>query len=96
MKARDRRSRRADDAGIRDRRTSRSSSSRHLSSLVELWLLWRAAARSRSARLFERLVGMKLKSGWGITETCSSGQICSSEEVSRPDKPGLDRTDARR
>jgi long-chain acyl-CoA synthetase len=37
------------------------------------------------ARIFERKVGMKLKSGWGMTETCSPGTAHPHEG---PDKPG--------
>ncbi len=37
------------------------------------------------ARVFERKVGMKLKSGWGMTETCSPGTAHPKEG---PDKPG--------
>jgi long-chain acyl-CoA synthetase len=37
------------------------------------------------ARIFERKVGMKLKSGWGMTETCSPGTGHPDEG---PDKPG--------
>jgi long-chain acyl-CoA synthetase len=37
------------------------------------------------ARIFERKVGMKLKSGWGMTETCSPGTAHPQEG---PDKPG--------
>ena len=37
------------------------------------------------AKIFERRVGMKLKSGWGMTETCSSGTAHPKEG---PDKPG--------
>jgi long-chain acyl-CoA synthetase len=37
------------------------------------------------AKVFERKVGMKLKSGWGMTETCSPGT--GHPEVG-PDKPG--------
>src|ERR1700676_4825756 len=37
------------------------------------------------AKIFERKVGMKLKSGWGMTETCSPGTAHSKEG---PDKPG--------
>ena len=37
------------------------------------------------ARIFERWVGMKLKSGWGMTETCSPGTAHPKEG---PDKPG--------
>jgi long-chain acyl-CoA synthetase len=37
------------------------------------------------ARIFERKTNMKLKSGWGMTETCSPG---TSHPVEGPDKPG--------
>jgi long-chain acyl-CoA synthetase len=37
------------------------------------------------AKVFERRVGMKLKSGWGMTETCSPGTAHPKEG---PDKPG--------
>jgi long-chain acyl-CoA synthetase len=37
------------------------------------------------AKIFERRVGMKLKSGWGMTETCSAGTAHPREG---PDKPG--------
>ena len=37
------------------------------------------------ARIFERKVGMKLKSGWGMTETCSPG---TAHPKQGPDKPG--------
>jgi long-chain acyl-CoA synthetase len=37
------------------------------------------------AKIFERKVGMKLKSGWGMTETCSPGTAHPQEG---PDKPG--------
>src|SRR3954468_13419324 len=37
------------------------------------------------ARILERKVGMKLKSGWGMTETCSPGTAHPKEG---PDKPG--------
>jgi long-chain acyl-CoA synthetase len=37
------------------------------------------------AKVFERKVGMKLKSGWGMTETCSPGTAHPREG---PDKPG--------
>ena len=37
------------------------------------------------ARIFERKVGMKLKSGWGMTETCSPG---TAHPKDGPDKPG--------
>jgi long-chain acyl-CoA synthetase len=37
------------------------------------------------ARIFERKVNMKLKSGWGMTETCSPG---TGHPPEGPDKPG--------
>src|SRR5258708_2694111 len=37
------------------------------------------------AKIFERRVGMKLKSGWGMTETCSPG---TAHPQQGPDKPG--------
>jgi len=37
------------------------------------------------ANIFERKVGIKLKSGWGMTETCSPGTAHPKEG---PDKPG--------
>jgi long-chain acyl-CoA synthetase len=37
------------------------------------------------ARIFEQKVGMKLRSGWGMTETCSPG---TSHAKDGPDKPG--------
>src|SRR6478752_4194742 len=37
------------------------------------------------AKIFERRVGMKLKSGWGMTETCSPG---TGHPPTGPDKPG--------
>ena len=37
------------------------------------------------ASIFERKVGMKLKSGWGMTETCSPG---TGHPKEGPDKPG--------
>jgi long-chain acyl-CoA synthetase len=37
------------------------------------------------ARIFERKTNMKLRSGWGMTETCSPG---TSHPVDGPDKPG--------
>jgi long-chain acyl-CoA synthetase len=37
------------------------------------------------ARIFERKTGLQLKSGWGMTETCSPG---TSHPVDGPDKPG--------
>ena len=52
---------------------------------------WRIAApaarrcRSRSAAIFERKISMKLKSGWGMTETCSPG---TGHPTEGPEKPG--------
>jgi long-chain acyl-CoA synthetase len=37
------------------------------------------------AKIFERKTGMKLKSGWGMTETCSPG---TGHPKEGPDKPG--------
>src|SRR6202011_5480453 len=37
------------------------------------------------AKIFERKVGMKLKSGWGMTDTCSPGTAHPQEG---PEKPG--------
>jgi long-chain acyl-CoA synthetase len=37
------------------------------------------------ARLFEAKTGLKLKSGWGMTETCSPG---TAHPATGPDKPG--------
>jgi long-chain acyl-CoA synthetase len=37
------------------------------------------------AKIFERRVGMKLKSGWGMTETCSPG---TGHPPEGPEKPG--------
>jgi len=37
------------------------------------------------AKIFERKVGIKLKSGWGMTETCSPG---TGHPKTGPDKPG--------
>jgi long-chain acyl-CoA synthetase len=37
------------------------------------------------AKIFERKTGMKLRSGWGMTETCSPG---TGHPVEGPDKPG--------
>ncbi len=37
------------------------------------------------ARIFERKTNMKLKSGWGMTETCSPG---TGHPQEGPDKPG--------
>src|SRR5260370_35373832 len=36
-------------------------------------------------RVFERKVGMKLRSGWGMTETCPAG---TAHPEAGPDKPG--------
>jgi len=41
------------------------------------------------ASFFERKVGMKLKSGWGMTETCSSGTAHSREGLEKPGSIGL-------
>jgi long-chain acyl-CoA synthetase len=41
------------------------------------------------AKIFERRVGMKLKSGWGMTETCSPGTAHSKEGPDRPGSIGL-------
>ena len=45
------------------------------------------------AKIFERRVGMKLKSGWGMTETCSPG---TAHPKRRTGQAGLDRADAAR
>ncbi len=45
------------------------------------------------ARILERRVGMKLKSGWGMTETCSPG---TAHPEGRAGQAGLDRPDAAR
>jgi long-chain acyl-CoA synthetase len=37
------------------------------------------------AKIFERKTGMKLKSGWGMTETCSPG---TGHQTEGPEKPG--------
>jgi long-chain acyl-CoA synthetase len=37
------------------------------------------------AKIFERKTGMKLRSGWGMTETCSPG---TGHPAAGPDKPG--------
>ncbi len=37
------------------------------------------------AKIFERKTGMKLRSGWGMTETCSPG---TGHPTTGPDKPG--------
>jgi long-chain acyl-CoA synthetase len=41
------------------------------------------------ARIFERRVGMKLKSGWGMTETCSPGTAHPKEGPEKPGSIGL-------
>src|ERR1700686_5540169 len=41
------------------------------------------------ARIFERRVGMKLKSGWGMTETCSPGTAHPKEGPEKPASIGL-------
>jgi long-chain acyl-CoA synthetase len=41
------------------------------------------------AKIFERRVGMKLKSGWGMTETCSPGTGHPPEGPDRPGSIGL-------
>ena len=41
------------------------------------------------ARVFERKVGMKLKSGWGMTETCSPGTAHPKEGPEKPGSIGL-------
>ena len=41
------------------------------------------------ARIFERKVGMKLKSGWGMTETCSPGTAHPPEGPDKPASIGL-------
>src|ERR1700681_4097809 len=41
------------------------------------------------ARIFERRVGMKLKSGWGMTETCSPGTAHPKEGPGKPGCIGL-------
>jgi long-chain acyl-CoA synthetase len=41
------------------------------------------------AKIFERRVGMKLKSGWGMTETCSAGTAHPREGPDRPGSIGL-------
>ena len=38
-----------------------------------------------TASVFQRKTGLKLKSGWGMTETCGAG---TSHSVTGPDKPG--------
>ena len=81
--ARHRVSRRADDVD-RDRRACPISTS-------AICPRWSACGSGGAplpvevARIFERRVGMKLKSGWGMTETCSPGTAHPKEG---PDKPG--------
>src|ERR1700760_1299668 len=58
--------------------------SRDLSSLVSCGS-GGAPLPVEGARIFERKVGMKLKSGWGMTETCSPG---TGHPQEGPDKPG--------
>ena len=41
------------------------------------------------AKIFERKVGMKLKSGWGMTETCSPGTAHPKEGPEKPGSIGL-------
>ena len=41
------------------------------------------------ATIFERKVGMKLKSGWGMTETCSPGTAHPKEGPDKPSSIGL-------
>jgi long-chain acyl-CoA synthetase len=41
------------------------------------------------AKVFERKVGMKLKSGWGMTETCSPGTAHPKEGPEKPGSIGL-------
>src|ERR1700675_4578119 len=41
------------------------------------------------AKIFERKVGMKLKSGWGMTETCSPGTGHPKEGPAKPGSIGL-------
>ena len=41
------------------------------------------------AKFFESKVGMKLKSGWGMTETCSAGTSHSQEGLDKPGSIGL-------
>jgi long-chain acyl-CoA synthetase len=41
------------------------------------------------ARILERRVGMKLKSGWGMTETCSPGTAHPKEGPEKPGSIGL-------
>jgi long-chain acyl-CoA synthetase len=58
--------------------------SRDLSSLVSC-MSGGAPLPVEVAKIFERKVGMKLKSGWGMTETCSPG---TGHPKEGPDKPG--------
>jgi long-chain acyl-CoA synthetase len=61
-----------------------SLESRDLSSLVSA-ASGGAPLPVEVARLLEIKTGLKLKSGWGMTETCSSG---TSHPAGGPDKPG--------
>jgi len=58
--------------------------SRDLSSLVSC-MSGGAPLPVEVAKIFERKVSMKLKSGWGMTETCSPG---TGHPKQGPDKPG--------
>jgi long-chain acyl-CoA synthetase len=58
--------------------------SRDLSSLVSCGS-GGAPLPAEVARVFERKTNMKLKSGWGMTETCSPGTL---HPEGGPDKPG--------
>jgi long-chain acyl-CoA synthetase len=58
--------------------------SRDLSSLVSC-MSGGAPLPVEVAKIFERKVNMKLKSGWGMTETCSPG---TGHPKQGPDKPG--------
>jgi long-chain acyl-CoA synthetase len=58
--------------------------SRDLSSLVSC-MSGGAPLPVEVAKIFERKVNMKLKSGWGMTETCSPG---TGHPKEGPDKPG--------
>jgi long-chain acyl-CoA synthetase len=58
--------------------------SRDLSSLVSC-MSGGAPLPVEVAKIFERKVNMKLKSGWGMTETCSPG---TGHPPQGPDKPG--------
>jgi long-chain acyl-CoA synthetase len=62
--------------------------SRDLSSLVSV-ASGGAPLPVEVARIFERKVGMKLKSGWGMTETCSPGTAHPQEGPEKPGSIGL-------